>query len=145
MRCCRKKFTFAISSPDEFLLVTSNGSPYAIRPLSCLSCRSVTLVYCGQTVRWIKTKLGTEVGLCPGHTVLDGDPALPKGAQSPNFWPMSIVAKRSPISATAEHLFYYSFCLLVPCGRLKLGYLSALIGARKYCLSYRIVFRFLLV
>jgi len=41
--------------------------------------------------------LGTEVGLVPGHTVLDGDPAtLPqKWAQSPpNFRPMSIVAKR---------------------------------------------------
>jgi len=23
--------------------------------------------------------LGTEVGLCPGHTALDGDPAFPKG------------------------------------------------------------------
>ena len=48
-----------------------------------------------------------EVGLGPGHIVLDGDPALPfKGAQlpPPNFWPMSIVAKRSPISATVEHL-----------------------------------------
>ena len=43
----------------------------------CLSCLSVTLVYCGQTVGRIKTKLVTEVGLCPGHTVLDGDPALP--------------------------------------------------------------------
>jgi len=41
-----------------------------------LSVLSVTLVYCGQTVRWIKMKLGTEVGLGPGHTVLDGDPAL---------------------------------------------------------------------
>ena len=84
---------------------------------------------------------------CPGHIVLDGDPAPPKGAQPPNFplwangwmdedatWygsrprpkrhcvrlkpssphgkghsnptfrPMSIVAKRSPISATAELL-----------------------------------------
>jgi len=39
----------------------------------CLSVLSVTLVYCGQTVGWIKTKLGTEVGLCPDHTVLDGD------------------------------------------------------------------------
>jgi len=28
-----------------------------------------------------------------------------KGAQPPNFRPMSIVAKRSPISATAEHLY----------------------------------------
>ena len=25
MRCCRKKFTFAISSPDEFLLLWTNG------------------------------------------------------------------------------------------------------------------------
>jgi len=33
-------------------------------------------VYCGQTARWIKMALGMEVGLSPGHTVLDGDPAL---------------------------------------------------------------------
>jgi len=52
-----------------------NGSPYAIRPLSvCLSCLSVTLVYCGQTVGWIKVKLGMQVGLGRGRTVLDGDP-----------------------------------------------------------------------
>ena len=31
----------------------------------------------------------------------------PKGAQPPIFWPMSIVAKRSPISATAELLFLF--------------------------------------
>jgi len=52
--------------------------------------------------------LGTEVGLGPGHIVLDGDPAPPprKGARQPlHFRPMSIVAKRSPISATAELLF----------------------------------------
>ena len=29
--------------------------------------------------------LGMEVGLRPGHTVLDGDPATPKGAQQPPF------------------------------------------------------------
>ena len=28
-------------------------------------------------------KLGVEVGLGPGHIVLDGDPAPPKGAQQP--------------------------------------------------------------
>jgi len=28
---------------------------------------SVTLVYCGQTVGWIKVKLGMQVGLGPGH------------------------------------------------------------------------------
>ena len=52
-----------------------------------LSCLSVTLVYCGQTVEWIKMSLGMEVGLGPGDIVLDGDPAPPrKGAQqSPTF------------------------------------------------------------
>ena len=40
-------------------------------------------------VGWIKMKLGTQVSLGPGHTVLDGDPAgpappLPKG-HSPQF------------------------------------------------------------
>jgi len=49
----------------------------------CLSCLSVTLVYCGQTVRWIKMTLGMEVGLGHGHIVLDGDQAPPKEAQSP--------------------------------------------------------------
>jgi len=28
--------------------------------------------YCGQTTGWIKMALGTEVGLGPGDTVLDG-------------------------------------------------------------------------
>jgi len=42
------------------------------------------LVYCGQTVGWIKMQLGTEVGLGSGHIVLDGDPTpLPKGAKPP--------------------------------------------------------------
>jgi len=52
--------------------------------------------------------LGREVGLGPGHIVLVGDPALPKkGAQQPpTFRLIFIVAKRSPISATAELLFY---------------------------------------
>ena len=43
----------------------------------CPVCLSVTLVYCGQRVGRIKTKLGTQVGLGPGHTVLDGDPPPP--------------------------------------------------------------------
>jgi len=40
------------------------------------------------------------------HCVIHGNPAPPKGGggTAPNFLPMSIVAKRSPISATAEHL-----------------------------------------
>jgi len=56
-------------------------------------------------------KLGMEVGLGPGNIVLDGDPAHPhltkKGHSPPNFRPMSIVAKRSPTSDTAEHLLKF--------------------------------------
>jgi len=51
-----------------------------------LSVLYVTLVHCGQTVARIKMKLGMQVGLGPGHIVLDGDLApLPKGAQPPVF------------------------------------------------------------
>ena len=48
--------------------------------------------------------LGKEAGLGPGHIVSDGDPATPTAAPL-HFRPMPIVAKRSPISATAELLF----------------------------------------
>jgi len=62
-------------------------------PVLCL-CLSVTLVYCGQTVGWMRLKLCMEVDLSPGHIVLYEDPAPLKGAQlPPNFWPMSVVAK----------------------------------------------------
>jgi len=58
---------------------------------------------------WIRIPLGTEVGHGPGHIVLDGDPVSPNGkghsSPTPRFRPISIVAKRSPISATAELLF----------------------------------------
>jgi len=54
---------------------------------------------------WINMPLGTEVGLGPDDIVLDGGPSPPpKSGTAPNFWPMSI-ARRSPISATAELLF----------------------------------------
>jgi len=47
---------------------------------------SVTLVDCSQTVGWVKTPLGTAVGLGPGDIVLDEDPAPPRRrAQQPNF------------------------------------------------------------
>jgi len=56
---------------------------------------SVTLVHCGQMVGRIKMKLGVRVGVGPGHTALDGDPALPPSPKghSPNFLPISAVAK----------------------------------------------------
>ena len=45
-------------------------------------------VYYGQMAEWIKMPLGTEVGLGPGHIVLDGDPAPQWGtALPPTFGP----------------------------------------------------------
>jgi len=65
------------------------------RCLSCLcpnltarlSILSVTLVYCGQTVAWIKMKLGVQVGLGRGHIVLDEEPAHapPQRGTAPQF------------------------------------------------------------
>jgi len=52
--------------------------------------------------------LHAEIYLGPGDVALDGNPAHPteRGTTaSPNFRPMSNVAKRSSISATAELLF----------------------------------------
>jgi len=54
--------------------------------------------------------LGMKVGLSPDDIVLDGALLPPKGHAPPNFRPMSIVAKWSPISATAELLFDWLFC-----------------------------------
>ena len=53
----------------------------------CALSVTVTLVYCGQTVAWIKMKLGLQVGLGPGHIVLDWDSAPPssKGHCRPQF------------------------------------------------------------
>jgi len=60
------------------------------------ACLSVTLVYCGQTVGWIKMKLGMQVGLGPGHIMLDVDPAPPpQRAHPPNSRSISVVAKIS--------------------------------------------------
>ena len=65
----------------------------------CLSVLSVTLVYCGHTVAWIKMKLGMKVGLGTGHTLLDGDLAPPPKKKTnghslhSNFRPMPVVAK----------------------------------------------------
>jgi len=55
-------------------------------------------------------QLSTEV---PGHIVLDRDPAPPgeRDTAVPTYRPMSTVAKRSPISATAELLFKMASCV----------------------------------
>jgi len=61
----------------------------------CLSvCLSVIFVHCGQTVGRIKMELSKQVGLDPGHIVLDGDTSpLPQRGGAPNFRPISVAAK----------------------------------------------------
>ena len=56
-------------------------------------------VCCGQMAGLIRMPLGSEVSIGPGHIVLDEEPAPQKGDTA-----MSVMVKRSPISATAEHL-----------------------------------------
>jgi len=68
--------------------------------------------------------LGTAIGLGPGDIVLDGDAAAPTdtGTTAPRtFLPMSIVANRSPISATAKFLLWPpcvadADIIFLPCG-----------------------------
>jgi len=65
----------------------------------------LALYYCGQMVGWMKTPLGTEVDLGPGHIVLDGVPAPANGAQQTPLFGLCLLWPRSPISATDELLF----------------------------------------
>ena len=75
----------------------------SVRSLSVLSVLSVlpvlsVLCVCNVRALWTNawTDQDVQVGLGPGHIVLDGDPAPPppKGHSPRNFRPMSIVAKR---------------------------------------------------
>jgi len=65
------------------------------RSVICLSVLSVCNVgVLWPNGGWIKMKLGVQIGLRPGHIVLDGDPAPPpQRGTAPNFRPKSVVAK----------------------------------------------------
>ena len=63
----------------------------------------------GQTAGWMKTPLGTEVDLGAGHIVLDGFAALRERGTAPPLLGPCLLWPRSPISATAELLFYVTF------------------------------------
>jgi len=76
----------------------SSPLPKGAPPISAHVC-------CGQTAGCIKMPLGTDVGLGPGHIVLDGDLAYPKRGTTPNFRPHVYCGQRSPISPIDEYLF----------------------------------------
>ena len=95
--------------------VTSNGSAYAAGPLSCMSCLSVLSVspvclsVCNVIgVLWPDAWMDQDATWYEGrpqprrHCVRWG-PSSPHG-KGHSCRPMSIVAKRSPISVTAELL-----------------------------------------
>ena len=73
--------TVSLYHPNEFISWHQNSY------CTCyLKCNLSAHVYCGQTAAQIKMPLGMEVGLGPGHIMLDGDPDPPppkKGAQLP--------------------------------------------------------------
>jgi len=63
--------------------------PFSGGGLSAVSCAEMAGLnrsIC-QTVRRIKMKLSTQVGLNHGYVLLNGDPAPPKGTQPPIFGP----------------------------------------------------------
>ena len=84
--------------PGDFIF---DGNPVPPQKKGTAATQFLANVYCGQTAGWMKTSLCTEVDLGRSDILLGGDPApLPKKGRSPlpNFWPMSIVAKRLDIS-----------------------------------------------
>ena len=91
-------------SPGDFV---TDGDPFPL-PRKGWSPQFSAHVYCGQTAAWIKMPHGTEVGVGLCDIVLDGNPASPPqkldGATVPNFWPISIVAKR--LDASKCHLVW---------------------------------------
>jgi len=67
-------------------------------------------VRCGQTTGWMKTPLGTEVDLGPGHIVLDGVPALhERGTAAPHLSAHACRGHGRPSQ------LLLSSCLAIPC------------------------------
>ena len=110
--CCISPSVAVLLSFEQSFQVTvrpmlRDGCPVCLSVCAvCLSCSSVTLV-------WPNGWLDQDATWCGGrprprrHCVRWGPNSPPrKGArQPPTFGPMSIAAKQSPISATAELLF----------------------------------------
>jgi len=67
---------------------------------------------CGQTVGWIKMPLGKEVGLGPGHIVLDGNQWGPSPPQQPfpTFGPCLLWPNGRP----SQQLLALVYILLLP-------------------------------
>jgi len=101
----------AVKNPN-ILNITSNRSPYAIYGTVVLSVLSETLVYCGQTVGWIKMPLSTEVGRGQRRHWVRWRPSFPmeRDTIAPvTHFSAHFALTRSPLSAIAE-LFFNKMC-----------------------------------
>jgi len=98
-----------------------DGDPAPIPPIGQSPQFSARICY-RKMAGWIKMSLSREVGLGPSDIVLHGDPAPPpqKGVQPPDFRPMSIVAKLSPISSQLLLSTCYDTDISVTIGTLAL-------------------------
>jgi len=70
------------------LVLDGDPAPPPTQKRSIAAPQSLAHVYCGQTAEWIKVKLGMEVGLGPGHIVLDDGAhaaPVPKGPKAPQL------------------------------------------------------------
>jgi len=90
--------------------------PTVLSPVCLSACPVCDIGVLWPNAGWIKMKLGTEVGLGPGHMVLDGDHPAPthqkRGTAPFNFPPMSDVAKW--LDGLRCHLVLFGLCLLWP-------------------------------
>jgi len=121
-------------------IVCKTVRPIWLLSVCMISVLSVTL-YCRQTVRWIKMKLGMEVGLRPGHIVGPSSPS-PKGA---NGWmevlvdlgPGDFVLDGDPAPPQqkgAQQPLLFSGSLLWPNGA-HLSYCWGLLMVDQYCMQ----------
>jgi len=74
-------------------------------------------MYCGQRVGRIKMKLGMQVGLGPGHIVLDGDPA-PLSHSGPSSHPQRKLPKFPTGDTASPTQLLPNFSAHICCGQM---------------------------
>jgi len=86
------------------------GPSFTLPPKTAQQHQFSAHVYCSQTAGWIKTPQYGDRPWARRYGVRWG-PSSPseRDTAAPHFRPMSVVTKRSPISATVELLYYIIF------------------------------------
>jgi len=84
--------------------IVLNGDPAVLPKKGDTAPQFSAHLFCSETAGCIKMPLGIDVGLSPGDFVFDGHPTPPEKRTQPppNFWSISIVAKR--LDGSRSHL-----------------------------------------